>query len=390
MICGEIFLNVKIESPIIKNLLKLLVMAALLFLILLILGNMRSHKQLVDATTARNSGMPIPVASYIVDKDVLKPSIVGSCIAEASRVISLVSSIRDPIINRVFAKQGDLIEAGFKLIQLDDRTEKTLLKRATKRVYWLQKKLDERKHLMDYFHQNLNNGHSLEVEYRRAKVDWVLASADMAQALEDLELAKIQLTKTHIVSPFTGVLDNVISEGQVARQDIDLAGISVLDPMHIKCNFDVADYAYVKSMINKGVVSFRGGQETLSANFIKNEITQDGRNLDWVFSVENENNNIYPAMKSYIKFQSEKMITRVPTVSLLNSQDGNAQVFIISDESIAVLSEVRLGLHSGGFTEIIAGLYEGDRVVVVGQKNLSDGEVVSNIDPLEVTYPYGS
>jgi len=384
-----IFLNIQSESPIVKNLFKLVVMAALLFLALLIMGNMRSHKQVVDATTARNSGMPIPVASYIVDKGVLKPSVVGSCTAEASRVISLVSAIRDPIINRVFAKQGDLIEAGFKLVQLDDRTEKTLFERAAKRVHWSEKKLDERKHLMDYVNNNLKNGHSLEVEYRRAKVDWLLASSDLAQALEDLKLAEIQLTKTYVVSPVTGVLDNVISEGQIARQDINLAQISVLNPMHIKCDFDVADYAYVKSMIDEGIVSFRGGgQELLAANFIKNEVTQDGKKLRWVFSVKNDNNNVYPAMASYIKFQSESTVIRIPTVSLLNSQDKRAQVFVVSEESIAVLSDVRLGLQSGGFTEIVAGLYEGDRVVIAGQKNLIDGEVVSDIDPVEVTYPY--
>lgn len=357
----------------------------------LVMEKMRNHKHLVDADSARDAGKPIPVALYAVEKTALKPSVVGSCVTEASQTLIISSAIRDSVVSKVKAKVGAYLKAGEELVNLDDREKRSVVGRASKRVLWLEYTLDERKHLMDYFYENLSKGQSLEVDYRRAKIDWLKESSDLDKAKEDLRLAEIDLEKMMIKAPVSGLVDEIIAEGQVALQNMSIAKMSVVDPLHLSCNFDVNDYSYVTSLLDRGEVSLRGMPGVqLPARFVKRQASQNGRTLNWVFSVDNSDRDIYPAMVGYIRFQSDSAVVRLPTVALLNRLDKQAQVFVANPDNIALLTTVILGQQSGGYTEIVSGLGIGDKVVVAGQKDLVDGDKVSDLDPTEVVYSYGN
>ena len=370
---------------------KLAFIFSLLASMFLIVEKMRTHKHLVDANSARDAGKPIPVALYAVEKAALKPSLVGSCVTEASQTLSISSAIRDAVVSKVNVKVGAYLKAGEELVNLDDREKRSVVDRASKRVLWLGGTLDERKHLMDYFYENRSKGQSLEVDYRRAKIDWLKESGDLDQAKEDLKLAEIDLEKMVIRAPVSGLVDEIIAEGQIALQNMYIAKLSVVDPLHLTCNFDVDDYSYVISLLDRGEVSLRGMPGVrLAASFVKRQASQNGGTLNWVFSVDNSNRDIYPAMVGYIRFQSDSAVIRLPTVALLNRLDKQAQVFVATSENTVLLTKVILGQQSGGYTEIVSGLNVGDKVVVAGQKDLVDGDKISDLDPTEVVYPYGS
>jgi multidrug efflux pump subunit AcrA (membrane-fusion protein) len=60
----------------------------------------------------------------------------------------------------------------------------------------------------------------------------------------------------------------------------------------------------------------------------------------------------------------------------MNPVGDHATVFVVDQNSIAHLRQVRHGLMAEGLTEIKDGLQEGELVVTVGQQELRDGDRV--------------
>ena len=54
----------------------------------------------------------------------------------------------------------------------------------------------------------------------------------------------------------------------------------------------------------------------------------------------------------------------------------DSAVFVVGDDSRARMRKVRVGAVGEGMTQILDGLAAGDRVVVVGQYHLKDGDLV--------------
>lgn len=70
----------------------------------------------------------------------------------------------------------------------------------------------------------------------------------------------------------------------------------------------------------------------------------------------------------------------VSNEALLSRRDGEAEIFVAAADGRATRRTVRLGLQTANRVECVAGLSEGDRVVVFGQNLLSDGAAVKIIE----------
>jgi RND family efflux transporter MFP subunit len=72
-------------------------------------------------------------------------------------------------------------------------------------------------------------------------------------------------------------------------------------------------------------------------------------------------------------------VLSVSNEALLTRRNGEAEVFVAGADGRATRRTVRLGLQTANRVECLAGLSEGDRVVVYGQNRLSDGSPVKII-----------
>ena len=66
----------------------------------------------------------------------------------------------------------------------------------------------------------------------------------------------------------------------------------------------------------------------------------------------------------------------IPSVAIINPVKDKATVFVVDAQSIAHIREIKTGMVTEGFTEVVSGLNEGQSVVTVGQVNLRDGDTV--------------
>jgi len=78
-------------------------------------------------------------------------------------------------------------------------------------------------------------------------------------------------------------------------------------------------------------------------------------------------------MRGVVHLINEDEGLRVPLVSLINERNGQAMVFVAED-GVARMKKVSMGVRGGSYAVISGEVAEGDRVVVVGQAALSDGD----------------
>lgn len=374
---------------------KILPILAIIFILLalvFLLGKIGQHRQIVDAKAARDADKPIPVSTFVVDKAPIRPLLVGNCTTENSRLVEVIAPLRDLYITASNAEPGQVVQEGDELLVLDQRAAIARVELAKDRLAGLEKEVAERQKVVDYFWENRKSGQSLEIDYRRELIDLVRTQGDLATADDDLELAKIELTNTVLKAPVSGVVQSIVSAGEVSRQDVMLASISVVDPIVAKCEFDVTDYGYLRSVRNDGVVYFRGleGQGFLANYLMEDTASSATDNLIWRFNIDNSERMLQSNMRGYIRFTSEYAVVRVPSVSVLNRNGELAQVFVVNKNNVAKLTQVTVGQQAGGFTEIGVGLEVGQEVVVAGQLNLIANDKVSVVDQRKVTFPYDS
>ena len=66
----------------------------------------------------------------------------------------------------------------------------------------------------------------------------------------------------------------------------------------------------------------------------------------------------------------------VPLFSLIKRQDGRQALYLAQDGTVR-LQEVEVGIQEGWQVQITKGVSAGDKVVVVGHRNLNDGGAVN-------------
>ena len=87
-------------------------------------------------------------------------------------------------------------------------------------------------------------------------------------------------------------------------------------------------------------------------------------------------------MSSFVRIEEPHDGLAVPSIALLNPTGvRESAVFVVGANSHVTMRKVRIGAVGDGMTQIIDGLEDGDRVVVVGQYHLKDGDLVRVGDP---------
>ncbi|MBN2351236.1 MAG: efflux RND transporter periplasmic adaptor subunit [Spirochaetales bacterium] len=101
------------------------------------------------------------------------------------------------------------------------------------------------------------------------------------------------------------------------------------------------------------------------------------RTLEIRLTVDPPDARIQSGMFAAVKLVTlrRERVLAVPRECLVTSS-GATGVFVVGDDNIARAREVKTGMSSDGFVEIVSGLAPGDRVVQRGQNVLADGATV--------------
>ncbi|MBA2125575.1 efflux transporter periplasmic adaptor subunit [Hyphomicrobium methylovorum] len=225
------------------------------------------------------------------------------------------------------------------------------------------------------------------------------ADADVALAEAGLEEAKINLGYTEIRAPITGIIGGaLVTEGSlVSATDADqnLALIQQIDPVYADFTQSSAELLALKRAVAEGrLESPAAGQARVNLVFDDGSVyARPGKLLFASANVDettgqvtlraefpNPHGNLLPGL--YVRARIEQAVRdntiTIPQRSVIRTQDGTAQVYVISADDTVEARTVRLGAAVDGEWIVDAGLRTGERIVVDGvQKVQPGGKVVA-------------
>jgi cobalt-zinc-cadmium efflux system membrane fusion protein len=139
---------------------------------------------------------------------------------------------------------------------------------------------------------------------------------------------------------------------------------------------DNIGYVYIGMPGSVGTDAFPG--ETFHGTVTKiDSVVQDNtRTFGAYVSLPNHDLRLKTGITGFARLYSDRIGLAVPSTAIINPVGDRASLFVLDDHGAAHLREVRCGLAANGFTEILAGLREGEQVVTVGQLYLRDNDKV--------------
>ena len=275
------------------------------------------------------------------------------------------------ILTKVYVKEGDRVVKGQLLAQIDDGG-------LSQQIASLQIQADLAKTTFDRQSRLWDQKIGSEIQYLQAK-------SAFESAVESVNQLKQQLAKSNIRAPFTGVVDDVITEqgNVVAAGQTQLIRIVNLDDMYIQT--DVPE-SYITSIVDgKEVeVMFPVLGKTLKSSIRQtgNFINPANRTFKVEIAVPNKNRTIKPNLTARLKindYTSDKAIL-IPQSIISENASAEQYVYVlkekVEDKAVANQVVITTGKTQGDKIEVLSGLNENDELIVEGARSVKNEQTV--------------
>jgi len=228
-------------------------------------------------------------------------------------------------------------------------------------------------------HQKTKENYALVVEGpRKEEIAQARAQADQAQAA--LSLSRQKLAKTKIFSPLSGIVRlRKVSKGEFVKNGTPLFVIIQSNPIKLRFTLKERDVGKVKVGQEAAVRvdafperEFRGEVRTIYPS-----LEEKTRTLLVEALVANPEGSLKPGFFAKVSLYTGSPQERVviPITAFLY-EESKVKIFV-EEGGRARLREVQQGGKYGEMMEILEGVQEGEKVVVAGQQNLSEGVKVN-------------
>jgi membrane fusion protein (multidrug efflux system) len=206
------------------------------------------------------------------------------------------------------------------------------------------------------------------------------ATSNLAVSSATVELARVQLEKTRIVAPFSGIVGlRRVSAGEYITAGQPLVNLESIDP--VKADFRVPEKFLpairVGQTIRIKVDAFPDDTFEGKVYAIDPRLDVAGRSLLVRAKVPNTDQRLRPGLfaRVTVLLQLKEDALSVPEQAIVPQGDDQF-VFKIVDGK-ARMTKVVTGTRREGRVEIVEGLAAGDQVVTAGQLKIRDGSAVS-------------
>lgn len=285
------------------------------------------------------------------------------------------------LLTKILVKEGQKVKKGQVLATIDDGGLSQQVAQMEVQLSLAKTTFERQKRLWE---QKIGS----EIEFLQAKATY----EGQENAVNQM---KSQLAKTSVRAPFSGIIDDIITEqgtvvGAGASQLIRLVN---LDNMYIEAEIPEN---YIGSIVPGKTVEvyFPVLGETLitKVDQVSNFINPDNRTFKITIIIQNKDEHIKPNLTAKIKindYTSEQAIL-IPQSIISENSLGEQYIFLAQNinndmEAIAKKVIVKTGKTQGDFVEILEGVTSDDIIVNEGARNVKDDQNVKilNVDSNE-------
>lgn len=270
------------------------------------------------------------------------------------------------------AAEGNFIQKEAHLYRLDDRDYQNIYN-AAKAAFETAKATHAR--LKELYGEQLATKSLLDT-----------AIADLEGARSAMDTARLQWDRCLVQAGMGGVINRMLVEpGQFVAVGDPVAEILQLDPIKVTVGIPESDIHAVRQVDTFEVrVDALGGKLfTGKKHHFSRSAESTARLYDLEILIPNPDGEILSDMFTrvdIVKRLSPEALT-LPLYAVISS-GGTHAVFVVQDGK-AERREVRLGIQEGWVVEITSGLEAGEQVVVVGQRDLAQGQKINIIKEIQ-------
>lgn len=273
------------------------------------------------------------------------------------------------ILTNVYVKEGQRVRKGQVLAKIDDGG-------LSQQVAQLQIQVDLAKTTFERQERLWNQKIGSEIQYLQAKSTY-------ESQLHAVNQLKQQIGKTIVRAPFTGTIDDVITDqgSVVAPGQSQLFRIVNLNKMYVET--DVPERYISNVTTGKDVqVEFPilGLSMEAKVRQAGSFINPANRTFKVEVPVPNKANIIKPNLTAKLKindYTNEKAIL-IPQSIISENAEGQQYVYTITDKNGNKAKAQRViimtGKTQGDFIEVISGLSNGNEIIEEGARSVKDGQ----------------
>tara|TARA_B110000046_G_scaffold156333_1_gene167110 strand:- start:743 stop:1921 length:1179 start_codon:yes stop_codon:yes gene_type:complete len=276
------------------------------------------------------------------------------------------------LLTKVYVKEGQKVSKGQLLATIDDAGLWEQVAQMEVQLSLVKTTFERQKRLWE---QKIGS----EIEFLQAKATY----EGQENAVNQM---KSQLAKTSVRAPFSGIIDDIITEqgtvvGAGASQ---LLRIVNLDNMYIEA--EVPEVYLSRIVPGKTVeVYFPVLGETLNTKVdqVSNFINPSNRTFKITILIKNKEKLIKPNLTAKIKINdyTNEQAVLIPQSIISENSLGEQYIFIAQNinkdnEATAKKMIVKTGKTQGDFLEVLEGLASNDIIINEGARNVKDGQNV--------------
>ena len=358
-----------------------------------------------DEASGSQQQTPVGVAVQVTEVTAgdisVENRVSGKVVADSETSIMVASAAK---CTAVYVQAGDTVKAGDKICTLDLASTQSNYNAATISYQSAVDSYNSQKAILDkqiaLAEANLNNtkalyeiGAASRLEIDQAELALAQAKAGRSSTLAQLE-AGMQSYKAN-VEQLSMVMDNVDSHGNViAPVDGTLVSLTAVENGFVSSSMPVAvidgvDQMKITVSVSESLVpklaigdevdvtvASAGVSFTGTIRSVEKTANVQTKLYAVVVSVPADVSGLMSGMFAEVSFRTDASADTIviPTEAILTA-NGRQYVYVVEGDAARYV-EITVGLTGTGVTEVVSGLTAGQKLVVVGQSYLTDGDAV--------------
>jgi multidrug efflux system membrane fusion protein len=300
-----------------------------------------------------------------------------------------VKSRVDGQLMAVHYKEGDIVQEGAPLLEIDPRPYQVQLEQAEGALVRDQALLENAKVDLSRYQDLVKTDAIPEQQFATQKA---LVAQDVGVVRTDqgqIDSAKLNLVYCHIAAPITGRVGlRLVDPGNIVHAT-DTNGLVVITQMQpISAIFPVAE-----DRLPQFLPRFRAGQKLevdawdrdqthkLAAGTLAtmdNQIDQTTGTVRLRADFPNTDDALFPNQFVYARLLVEERrgVTLIPTTAIQRTTT-TTYVWLVKPDSSVTVREITVGTTEGDQSQILSGMEPGDEAVITGVDKLNEGVKVN-------------
>ncbi len=288
-------------------------------------------------------------------------------------------------ITEILADEGDAVEEGAVVLEIDPERRQLELDRARARVQEAEAGVAEQKREHARVRELAQKHIASRSQLDQAETALQTAGSRLNATRAELGVAERELRDASVSARFAGLIARrYVSRGEFVTAGQKLFELVSLDPIELEFHLPEADSSRVQVGMLVEVLVAPYPDEVFDANVtvVAPTIDPRTRTLRVKALLDNADGRLRPGLFARVDLGISRRddVVMIPEEAVLQRADGPV-IFRFVDGSRIERRVIETGVIRAGFVEVKAGLEPGDAVISRGHADLIDGSVVVARNP---------